>query len=317
MLRNPRTHRDEEPRLSILLGTYNGERFLAEQLETINGQTYKNWFLYASDDGSTDNTLAILRRFQSKHEKGRVKILSGPRRGFAANFIHLTRHSDVVGDLFAYSDQDDLWLPDKLERAVKWLSGLPKDQPALLCGRTCLIDERGRDLGFSPLFRKPPSFANALVQSIAGGNTMVFNKTTRQLLCQSANDLPIVTHDWWTYLVVTGCGGQVKYDPCPAIQYRQHGNNLVGMNTGLKAKIRRIKMLYDGRYQKWNSSNLKALESIKPLITDANISTMDRFTRARSSWIFPRLVGLHRAGVYRQTTFGNLSLLAAAILGKV
>ena len=105
----------------------------------------------------------------------------------------------------------------------------------------------------SILFRRRPSFENALVQSLAGGNTMVFNCAAKRLL-EKAGSLDIVAHDWWTYKLTTAAGGFVVYDPEPSVEYRQHGQNLIGSNSSIFAKIQRIRMLLSNRFRDWNDN---------------------------------------------------------------
>jgi len=167
--------RGERDRVAILLATYQGARFLPEQLNSFAAQTHSDWIVWASDDGSTDETRAILARYASDWPAGRLSVVDGPQRGFAANFFSLLGNPAIVGEHFAFSDQDDLWDADKLARALEWLSRVPAGVPALYCGPCRLVDADNREIGFSPLFAKPLSFANALVQNIGNGNTMVFN----------------------------------------------------------------------------------------------------------------------------------------------
>jgi hypothetical protein len=113
-------------------------------------------------------------------------IHAGPAEGSTANFLSLTCRADIDADYFAYADQDDVWESDKLERAVNWLKTIPEGVPALYGSRTLLVDARNQHIGYSPLFEREPNFRNALVQSIAGGNTMVFNRAARDLLRRRA-----------------------------------------------------------------------------------------------------------------------------------
>lgn len=307
----------DNPKVAILLCTYCGQRFLAEQLESFASQTYPHWEVWASDDGSEDGTLAILESYKTKWGEHKLSIQRGPGRGLAANFLSLTCNANIEADFYAYSDQDDIWESDKLERAVNWLKSVPPNTPALYCSRTLLVDAENRNIGFSPLFSKPPSFANALIQSIGGGNTMVFNNAARALLRRAGEDVHVVIHDWWAYMVVTGCGGRVFYDSQPSIRYRQHGGNLVGANTSWAARLARIPMHFGGKFRHWNDVNIEALSQIKGLLTKENREILDQFARARHQTLLLRIIGLKRSGVYRQTLFGNLGLVAAAILKKI
>ncbi|MET0678157.1 MAG: glycosyltransferase, partial [Bradyrhizobium sp.] len=216
----------EHPKVLILLATRNGAEFLQQQLESFSAQSYRHWELLVSDDGSTDDTRAIVERFAADVPQ-RVVIVHGPQQGFWQNFVALVRSEAIDADLFAYSDQDDIWFADKLTKAVDWFRTRPSDAPALYFTRTELMRGDGTPMGFSPLFTREPLFRNALVQNIGGGNTMVFNRAARAALLATPQDGIMVSHDWWTYQVVTGVGGTAHYDPWPSLRYRQHGQNIV------------------------------------------------------------------------------------------
>ena len=302
--------------VAILLCAYQGEAFLARQLDSIANQTHTHWVLYVADDGSTDRTRTILEDYQSRWGADRLHITDGPRRGYAANFLTLLCQDDFCADYYAYCDQDDLWEPDKLERSLSLLSSSPAETPALYASRTRLIDHFDAPLGLSPLFTRPPAFANALVQCIGGGNTMLFNDAVRQLL-KSAGVVDVPAHDWWTYLVVSGCGGTVLYDLNPTVQYRQHPKNQMGTNLGFTARLARVRMLLSGHFKTWNTRNLIALHTLRSQLTSENQKTLDAFAAVRSKHLLARLTALHRSGVYRQTFLGNLGLLVAACGGKL
>lgn len=306
-----------QPKVAILLCTYHGQHYLAEQLDSFAAQSHSNWEVWASDDGSEDDTHTILEAYQQKWPGGRLSIHFGPAEGFAANFLSLTCKASIDADYYAYSDQDDIWEPNKLARAVEWLNTLPEDIPALYCSRTRLVDSNNNEIGVSPLFARPPSFANALMQNIGGGNTMVFNNAARNLLREAGENLPVITHDWWAYMVVTGCGGQVFYDAEPTLRYRQHDGNLVGMNATWPARFKRIRMLWQGRFRGWNDSNISALRALSHRLTPENLEILERFAKAREMSLIPRLIHLKRSGIYRQTLFGNLGLIAAAVFKKI
>ena len=304
------------PRIAILLCTYQGQRFLQEQLDSFAAQSYPNWELWVSDDGSKDGTHDILER--AKGQLGdRMSIHNGPQNGFCANFLSLACKADIQADYYAYSDQDDIWKTDKLQRAVAKLSAVPHGTPAVYCSRTRVVDANDKPICMSPLFEKTPSFANALMQNIGGGNTMVFNGAARKLLIKVGDKVNVATHDWWVYLLVSGCGGQVFYDPKPTVRYRQHGNNLVGMNSSWRGRLKRIRLLLQGRFRHWNDLNTSALEPVRDLLSPASHRTLDEFLAARKKSLIPRLVGLKRSGIYRQSWLSNLGLIVAAIFNKI
>ena len=305
------------PKVAILLCTYHGQHHLVEQLESFAAQSHTNWEVFASDDGSRDDTPALLEAYRAKWGPDKLSIHFGPAEGFAANFLSLTCNAKIQASYYAYSDQDDIWEPDKLERALAWLAGVDPETPALYCSRTRIVDASNREIGMSPLFVRQPSFRNALTQNIGGGNTMVFNRAARLLLKSAGDVVDVVSHDWWLYMVVTGCGGVVCYDPYPSLRYRQHRGNLIGMNSGWLARLQRVVLLSKGRFQHWSDIHLAAIQRIYDKLTPGNQQTLAHFAVARKAWLLPRVVGMKRAGIYRQTFFGNLGLVIAILTNRL
>jgi len=305
------------PKVAILLCTYQGQKYLHEQLNSFVAQTHKNWELWVSDDGSKDGTHAILAEAIKDWSPGKISVHNGPQEGFCANFLSLTCNACIKADFYAYSDQDDIWKSEKLARAVAALKTVPHGVPALYCSRTRVVDADDKPICMSPLFEKTPSFANALMQNIGGGNTMVFNEAARQLLIAAGDQVKVVVHDWWAYLLITGCGGQVFYDPISTVRYRQHGGNLVGMSSSWPARIKRIVLMLQGRLREWNDLNVAALQSVYGRLAPRNQEILNQFMVARQLPLQQRLVGLMRSGVYRQTLYGKLGLIAAAVFNKI
>lgn len=304
------------PKVTILLAARNGAEFLRQQLESYRAQTYSNWELVVSDDASTDRTLALVDEF-AKSVSQRVVVLHGPQQGFWQNFASMVRSSEVLGDLFGYSDQDDVWFDHKLADAVAWFEQIPQDEPALFCTRTQLVTRQGEPMGFSREFTRAPGFANALVQNLGGGNTMIFNQAARLALQKTPPEAPMVAHDWWTYQVISGVGGRVHFDLRPSLAYRQHGENVFGKNVGLQARVTRALGLASGQMAQWNEINLKLLSQIRDRLSPQNVAILDLFARARTAWLPKRLWLLWRSGVYRQTAFENIALNLAAIFGRI
>lgn len=301
---------------AVLLASYNGATFLAEQIESIRLQNYAHIHVFISDDGSVDQTHQIIDEQIAQSFKLPLHTRKGPKKGYASNFISLICAPDIEADYFAFADQDDIWEPDKLSRAITQLQTISADIPALYGSRTLLIDSTGKKIGLSTLFTKKPSFQNALVQCIAGGNTMVMNKAARMLLMQT-RDASVFGHDWWAYLVITGAGGTVFYDAHPTTLYRQHTDSLLGRNNNWPGRLRRIHLLFQGRFRKWNTLNCAALHQYRHLLTPINQQILDEFSKARDQGLFSRLMGVWRSGVYRQTFMGNLGMYIAVLLKKL
>ena len=218
--------------VAILLSTRNGALFLQEQLESIVAQSVATWVIYWRDDGSSDGTPDLMRSFARQAGLDRC-IEVGARDGtgvghigIAASFLALLRAAPA-GCVVAFADQDDVWLPDKLERGLAALSAADPDRPALYCARQRLVDDRLRTLGLSPHRGPPPACPAGLTQTVATGGTVMLNPRAAALVA-GARAPDGTLHDWWSYLVVGAAGGILIADPVPTVLYRQHRRNAVG-----------------------------------------------------------------------------------------
>jgi glycosyltransferase involved in cell wall biosynthesis len=307
----------KEQLVVILMATFNGSAYLDEQLKSISNQSYQNWQLIISDDGSDDETLQILRDFQRRYSSEKVVIRSGPNKGSASNFLSMLSDSVIRGEYYAFSDQDDVWLPNKLEAAVAKLNSFKQlNLPYLYCGRSIYVDENLKKITESPLFTFPQTFRNALVQNIAGGNTMVFNHSIKKIFeLIKFPDVPV--HDWLVYMVATGIGGVVFYDSNPYLLYRQHPRSLIGGGFRLSDKLKNMRRLFDGDYQKCVDLNVDAIDLIKPYLTHENENTFGLFKLMRTANLKDRFRLMIAAGIYRQTARGTFSLLLALLFRKI
>jgi len=305
-------------RVAIWLASRNGAAFLDEQLRSLAAQTHPSIDIWVSDDGSTDATPAILSAWQGQWSRGAFSVSEGPGKGFAENFRTLIANDAAQADFFACCDQDDVWEARKLETALAWMRSQDGSLPLLFCSRTLTVSQSGEPIGMSPLFSRKPSFRNALVQSLAGGNTMVLNRAARDIVALASRRSPFVSHDWWMYQLVTGAGGIVHYSPEPLVRYRQHDANLVGANTSWSARLGRLRRLLHGQFAEWSEMNLAGLERNRDLLTPDAIDVMELFSRARSARNpFAAAADLARSGVYRQTPQGTLGLWAALALRRI
>ena len=141
--------------------------------------------------------------------------------GVIASFFQLLMLASSEADYFAFCDQDDVWLPNKVSRAVSVLESIPQDIPLLYCSRVTIVDEKLNHLGLSKTLSRAPSFENALVENIVTGCTAVINRKSRQLFLRRIPRKALM-HDWWMYLVVAAFG-EVVWDPQSKDVYkRQH-----------------------------------------------------------------------------------------------
>lgn len=237
------------PRVAVLLSTYNGERFLAPQLDSVAAQESVSVELFVRDDSSTDKTLEILHRYA-----GRWPALAGlgPSRNVrpAASFMELLRSTPADFDYYAFCDQDDVWHPKKMSFAVEMLSELKPGVPGLYCSLATCVDSQLNPFG-STSFRGKGDFEHLMFASIVLGNTVVMNKAATDLVRSKTPGPAVIMHDWWCALVVSAFG-TVLADPRMTLLYRQHHANTVGTAPGrlaglwvqLKAFLRDPKAFY-------------------------------------------------------------------------
>lgn len=216
-------------KIQILLSAYNGESYLREQMDSLLKQTWPDLEILVRDDGSTDQTSVILQEYERQYAN--VKVFSEENIGLVDSFFRLLEWSDA--DYIAFCDQDDVWMEQKVERAVAALERV--QGPAMYCGNKMLVDAQLREIGSSDQEGIRPGFGNALIENIATGCTMLLN---RELTEKIKGHIPrkAILHDWWCYLVASYYG-TVVYDSTSYIYYRQHGNNQVGGSAGLMDEI--------------------------------------------------------------------------------
>lgn len=301
--------------VTILLALHQGAAHVLAQLDSIAAQDHPDWRLIVSDDASTDTGPDLVRGWSARTPGHVVSTIAGPAQGFARNFLHLLALAE--GPLVALCDQDDVWHREKLSRSVAALAAVPAGRPALFCARTVICDETLRPLALSPRWRRPFSLANALVQNVAAGNTIVLNAEAITLVQRV---LPfaggIVAHDWWLYQVVTGAGGVIIRDDRPLVSYRQHAANRMGRNDTLRGSASRLEQLWRGEFRDWTGRHAGALLAGAADLTPASRQTLDAFLDARDAPALLRPLRLARAGIYRQTATATAALYAAAAVGR-
>jgi len=234
-----------DKRVQILLSTYNGEKYLREQLESIIAQTaFNQCLILIRDDGSTDGTQAILEEYELRDS---FIVVYGKNTGVNASYIWLLEHADVSCEYIALCDQDDVWLPEKIEKSLSMLDGLNCNRPLLFGSGTKVVDasleELPRQLN-SEQYRI--SYYNAMIQNVLPGHTQMMNRRLLDLaLARGFSDVHVI--DWWFYLLASGTG-EIAFFPGATVLHRQHGKNAVGMRTGRLISFRRkLRYIREGR----------------------------------------------------------------------
>lgn len=300
---------------SIILCTYEpDEVFFKEQIESIINQTYKNWKLFIFDDSKSNKCKLLIDEFKIKNI---VAYFKGPQQGFSHNFLNGLKNKSVKNDLYVFADQDDIWFDNKLDYINNFFNTIDNSAPILYCGRTIYVDSKNKKvLTFSPLFKKKPSLKNALVQSLAGGNTMCMNNSLRDRV-NEFEDVDIFSHDWWFYIVNELSFGTTYYDKSPLVLYRQHNNSLIGGNVGFMPMIKRLALVLNGTYKFWNDKHYKTLDKNRKIISSDKISVLEEFNEIRSSFFPFNYFFLHKYKFYRQRFIGHIGIIIALLFSKL
>jgi glycosyltransferase involved in cell wall biosynthesis len=223
-------------RVAVLVSTYNGEAFLRQQMQSLLDQTGVEIEVFARDDGSSDETRSRLAEFTGRWPR-LADVPAGPNLGPAQSFLCLLTAAPGDFDAYAFCDQDDVWAPDKLARAVRLLA-VGGDRPALYCSQVDLVDADLKPLGPGPA-RRDVRFEHLLFENIAFGATVVMNRAAVALIRARPPKSGAAMHDWWCALVVSALG-EIVYDPEARLKYRQHGANTVGQAKGRVGELLRL-----------------------------------------------------------------------------
>ncbi|WP_447793407.1 glycosyltransferase [Pseudomonas farris] len=237
----------KHPKVAVLLAAYNGMQWIEEQLASILDQSAVDVTVYISIDPSTDGTETWCAAYAAEHSEVLVLPAAGSFGGASRNFFRLIRDVDLEGyDFVAFSDQDDIWHSDKLERATQnLLSGRCDAYSSNVTafwsnGKVQLLDKSQPQVAWDFLF-----------EAAGPGCTYVFSKklvvrlkTSILANWQQLQDVSL--HDWYCYAYARSHGFQWYIDPLPTMHYRQHERNQVGANTGISPLIARYKTIHDG-----------------------------------------------------------------------
>lgn len=206
---------DDTP-VAVVMSTYNGEKYLAEQIESVLAQDAPGVRLFVRDDGSKDGTVALL---QSYADKGLIEFVAGENKGVVESFYEALAMPPKDYPYVAFCDQDDVWYPDKISKALAVLT--PRDQsiPQLYCSEYVFCDEQLDNKVPSQLNRIGVRFSTLLVETICSGNTTVMNRVlVDELLAHGTKG--VYLHDWWSALVAAGLG-EVSFDESASLDYRR------------------------------------------------------------------------------------------------
>jgi glycosyltransferase involved in cell wall biosynthesis len=298
-------------KIAIILCTYNPNiNFLKKQLSSLEKQTNQNFKVYVHDDKSEHNISKEIESLLKSSSLDYSLSFNQQRMGFAKNFFYGLLKADAH-KYFSFCDQDDIWMPGKIEKSLQFMNNYD-----LYCSSTLLINKLDKVIGHNNL-RAKPSFKNALVQSIAGGNTFLFKSHVRNLISNEMLNKKIVSHDWLLYLLAAGNGCRIFYDFNPSVYYRLHSKNTIGTSFSLKAKTKRLLNVYNNTFQDYISSNIDILHSSNKLLSEINRKLLVKFCYYRSSNTLCRLAIVFKLGIKRASYPQTLMLIIALLFKKI
>lgn len=295
--------------------------YLREQLDSIFAQSLfkkENWELRLTvrDDGSTDKTCEILQEYSEKFPAMRYN--SGENKGVISSFFELIQSVSEDVDFVALSDQDDVWMKDKLERAVTVLGKMDSEKPLLYCGMPLLTDEHLTPVP-SIMYTDSvlPSFGNALVENICTGCTAVFNKHLVSLIKLESPAFTVM-HDWWLYLLAAGFG-DVTFDSEPHMYYRQHTDNTVGVKRNYASEFfARLRRFRKSRYNiSRQAASLKTISEKHSLSLSPEKAELLENILLCKKHPAVRLKMIKNHAVYRQRKMDNLLFKLIYLTGTI
>ncbi len=260
----------------VLLSTWNGMKFLPEQIASLLAQDVEGELsILVRDDGSSDGTVAYLRSLGP-----RVQVVEGQNVGPRASFFDLLRLArETDADIYALCDQDDVWHPHKIQRAQ---SGFTDGRPALYASALALVDE-----GLAPIrtYVHPGdrSFAATLMCNYVTGCTCVFNRAFLERMPFPDDPEKVIMHDWWLASIAT-IDADIRYDPVSSIAYRQHASNHVGIKSGLMATLAKIRKAMTHKPAVTRFDHARQLQAAtRDRLDPVQRRTLDRFLASEHS----------------------------------
>lgn len=305
--------RMSRPIVTVVLATYNGERFLPEQLESLAKQSRRPDRLVLRDDGSTDRSVALVQAWAARQGVA-LQQVTGPRLGPARSFLKALQAAEPA-DIFLFCDQDDVWQPYKIEHALNHVPWGRDVAPTLCSTRLEVVDEQLRYLRLSSL-PKSLSFSSAACESQLTGCTMAFNAAFRSLLVRALPEHAAM-HDWWCYLLATSATGvALHFDPAPSVLYRQHGGNALGAGPVGWSALRVRGLRFIGRDSTVRSRQLQEFAKIYGTALEPQASDILRQLLSAKRALGPRLRAAFCAPIRRQTLLATLTTRLALLTNR-
>lgn len=302
----------EDKKVAVILSTYNGEKYIKDQIDSILNQTYKNIEIYVRDDGSKDGTIKILKEYEKQRK---IKLYPRENVGFIKSFFECLSFCNNA-DYYAFCDQDDEWFENKIERAVNLLNDKNQDKPLLYFADYDFYNDNMHFIAHSKSHKYGPSFRNAIVDCITLGINTVINKNARDTMVNSGIEKSC-GHDWTAYMICSSMG-EVVYDKVPTLKYRRTGQNVSPGGKGFIAfQIWRIKKFFVNDY----FSNIKDEliefdELFGNKLSKENKELLDLFTNKKYSFS-KAMKKVFYPKMFRQKLVDELMLRFIFLIGKL
>ncbi|NQP14608.1 glycosyltransferase family 2 protein [Streptococcus suis] len=294
-------------KVNILMSTYNGQQFLAEQIRSIQEQTYTDWTLFIRDDGSSDNTKEILKDFE--RQDSRVHLIDSDKSdnlGVIKSFHKLVNHDRA--DYYFFSDQDDVWLPNKLELSLNEAQNYPANLPLMVYMDLKVVNQ-DLEIMTESMVKSQSHHANTeLVQeltenTVTGGVAMINHHLAE--MWQVTED--ILMHDWYLALLASALGKLVFIDK-PGELYRQHADNVLGARTLSKRfkKWIRPHILFAVYWDLIKNSQKQARYLLQMPLSQSNRELIEAFVTIMDKPMLERFRILRKYGLRKNKTFHTL-----------
>ncbi len=302
----------ENPKVAVVLSTYQGEKYVKQQIDSILNQTYPNIEIYVRDDGSKDNTVEILKQYEKENK---IKLFPQENVGFIKSFFTALSFCEDA-DYYAFCDQDDEWFENKIERAVNALKEKDPNKPLLYFADYDYYDENMNFVAHSKSHPKGPSFRNAIVDCITLGINTVINKKARDIMVKS----PIQKscgHDWTAYMICSSMG-EVIYDKVPTLKYRRTGKNVSPGGKGFFAfQIWRIKKFFINDYFSNVKEELIEFEDLfGKQLKPEDKKVLNLFTNRKYSFV-KAMKKVFYPKMFRQKLSDEIMLRVIFLIGKL
>lgn len=300
---------NKEKKVAILLSTYNGEKYVREQLTSFLNQTYRNIEIIIRDDGSKDGTIKILEKYVNTHKN--IKLVKGKNLGFIKSFFELLKLGNA--DYYAYADQDDIWFPNKIELAVNSLNNLDNEKPNMAFSNVDYHDVEMNFMGHGEE-HKTYSFTNSLYECVSQGMTMVINQKARDMILDNI-PTECMFHDWWTYMICSGMGN-IAYDDVVTVKYRRDKKNATVEGQGFFAILMwRIKNLFGKNgFIKIRIQQLEFKKNFYNKISDENKKVLDIFVQEKYNFFKALRKAFYPKKIRRKVT-ADIAVRILFILG--